>query len=111
MPDPALVAALSKLLAPIPGVVEEKSENHVSFTANKKVFAFTRSGGATGVALKLPRERIAELLARDEITPLVMGKRIMKEWILLTHANPSGYKKDLPLFKEAKAFAERGKKK
>jgi hypothetical protein len=35
----------------------------------------------------------------------------MKEWIVLEHSKPADYKKDLPLFKEAKAFVEAGKKK
>lgn len=103
MPDPELVSAMSKLLAGLPGVTEEKTSVHVSFFTGKKVFAFTRSTG-DGVALKLPKERIARLLERDDIRLLTMGKRTMKEWILLSHPQPSGYKKDLPLFKEAMVF-------
>jgi hypothetical protein len=38
-----------------------------------------------------------------------MGKRTMKEWILLDHAKPSSYKKDLALFKEAITFVLSGK--
>jgi hypothetical protein len=104
MPDPELVTALSKLLATLPGVIEEKTEKHATFLINKKVFAFTRSGDSGGVAIKLPKERIAELLPRKEISPLTMGKRTMKEWILLDHVKSSGYKKDLALFKEAISF-------
>ena len=40
-----------------------------------------------------------------------MGKRTMKEWIVIEHPKPADYKKDLALFKEAKAFVEAGKKK
>ena len=109
MPDADLITALSKLLATLPGVTEEKAETHATFLTGKKVFAFTRSGG--GVALKLSKEKIAELLQRDDITPLTMGKRTMKEWILLDHARPSDYKKDLALFKEAITFVAAGKKK
>lgn len=39
-----------------------------------------------------------------------MGKRTMKEWILLDYAKPSGYKNDLVLFKEAIAFVSSGRK-
>jgi hypothetical protein len=39
-----------------------------------------------------------------------MGKRTMKEWIVIEHPKPADYKKDLPLFKEAKAFVEAEKK-
>ncbi|HMF64195.1 MAG TPA: luciferase family protein [Edaphobacter sp.] len=109
MPDADLVDALSKLLAPLPGVAEERTPTHATFLINKKVFAFTRKGG--GVALKLPRERIDDLLQREDVIPLTMGKRTMKEWVLLNHAKPSDYKKDLVLFKEAIAFVSAGKKK
>jgi hypothetical protein len=110
MADPKLIATLSSLLAPLPDVTEEKTETHATFLIKKKVFAFTRSSGP-GVALKLPKERIAALLERDDITLLTMGKRTMKEWIVIEHSKPADYKKDLPLFKEAKAFVEAGKKK
>lgn len=103
MPDLELVATMSKLLAGLPGVTEEKTSVHVTFCTGNKVFAFTRSTGG-GVALKLPSERISTLLKRGDVRLLTMGKRTMKEWILLSHPQPSGYKKDLPLFKEAMAF-------
>ncbi len=108
MPDAELVTTLSEFLATLPGVIEEKTEEHATFLVNKKIFAFTRKGG--GVAIKLPQEKIAELLHRKEIAPLSMGKRTMKEWILLEHVRLSGYKKDLALFKEAIRFVSAGKK-
>jgi hypothetical protein len=108
MPDADLVAALSKLLATLPGVTAEKTLTHATFLINKKVFAFTRSGDGGGVALKLPKEKIAELLRRKEISPLTMGKRTMKEWVLLDHAKPSSYKNDLLLFQEAITFVAAG---
>jgi hypothetical protein len=108
MPEPELVIALSKLLMPLLGVSEKKTETHATFLVNDKVFAFTRSGGVGGVALKLPKKRIAELLQREEISPLTMGKRTMKEWILLDYARPVSYQKDLALFKEAIVFVSAG---
>jgi hypothetical protein len=110
MSDPDLIAALSKLLATLPGIAEEKTATHATFLTGKKIFAFTRSGGG-GVALKLPKERIAELLQRDDIAPLAMGKRTMKEWILLDRAKPADYRKDLALFKEAITCVAAGKRK
>ena len=109
MADPRLIAALSSLLRPLPDVTEEKTETHATFLIGRKVFAFTRNSGP-GVALKLPNERIAALLQRDNITLLTMGKRTMKEWIVIEHPTPADYKKDLALFKEAMAFVEAGKK-
>jgi hypothetical protein len=110
MADPKLIAALSSILGLLPDVTEEKTETHATFLIKKKVFAFTRSSGP-GVALKLPKERIAALLDRNDITLLSMGKRTMKEWIVIERSKPADYKKDLALFKEAKAFVETGKKK
>ena len=109
MPDPELVSTLSKLVAPLAGVTEVKTEKHVAFLINKKRFAFTRGGGGSGVAIKLPKEKIAEILHRKEISPLTMGKRTMKEWVLIDHSRPSSYAKDLALFKEAMAFVSSGK--
>ena len=110
MADPKLIATLSSLLSSLPGIMEEKTETHATFLIKKKVFAFTRSSGP-GVALKLPKERIAALLRREDITLLTMGKRTMKEWIVIERSKPADYKKDLALFKEAKAFVEAGNKK
>lgn len=36
MPDPELVAALSRLLSPLPGVSVKKTETHASFLVGKK---------------------------------------------------------------------------
>jgi hypothetical protein len=104
MPDPVLVTAISHLLAPLPSITEEKTPTHATYFIGRKIFAFTRSGGGGGVALKLPAERIAELLQREHITILKMGKRTMKEWILLDHPKPTDYMEDLDLFKESIAF-------
>ena len=104
MPDPVLVTAISNLLAPLPSITEERTPTHATYFIGRKIFAFTRSGGGGGVALKLPADRIAELLVRDHITILKMGKRTMKEWVLLDHAKPTDYTDDLDLFKESIAF-------
>jgi len=109
MPDADLVAAVSKLIAALPGVTEVKTPIHATFLTGKKIFAFTRHGG--GMALKLPRERIAELIQLDDFAPLIMGKRTMKEWIFIDHKSPADYKKDLGLFREAITFVTAEKKK
>jgi len=109
MADARLIATLSSLLGPLSDVTEERTETHATFLIRKKVFAFTRSSGP-GVALKLPKEKIAALLQRENITPLTMGKRTMKEWIVIEHPKPAEYKKDLALFKEARAFVDAEKK-
>src|SRR5580698_9042693 len=56
MPDPVLVTAISNLLAPLPSITEEKTPTHATYCIGRKIFAFTRSGGGGGVAIKLPKE-------------------------------------------------------
>jgi hypothetical protein len=111
MPDPVLVTAISNLLAPLPSITEEKTPTHATYFIGRKIFAFTRSGDGGGVAIKLPKERIAELIERDDITILKMGQRTMKEWILLDHAKAADYTEDLDLFKESIAFVAATKRK
>ena len=110
MADPKLIATLSTLLGSLPGVTEKQFPNHTSFFTGKNVFVFT-SRTSDRVILKLPKERIAALLQRDDVVLLTMGKRTMNEWIVIEHSRPADYKKDLVLFKEAKAFVEAGKRK
>ena len=110
MADQELIAALSTLIGSLPGVSERQFPNHTSFFAGRNVFAFT-SRTSNRVVLKLPKERIATLLQLANVTLLTMGKRTMKEWIVIERNKPNDYKKDLALFKEAKAFVEIEKKK
>ena len=110
MADAKLIATLSTLVGTLSGVSEKKFDNHTSFFTGSNVFAFT-SKTANRVVLKLPKERIAALLQRDDIALLTMGKRTMKEWIVIERVKPADYKKDLTLFKEAKAFVETENKK
>ena len=109
MADAKLIATLSSLLSPLPGVEEKQFPNHTSFFTGKNIFVFT-SRTSNRVILKLPKERIASLLQRGDITLLTMGKRTMKEWIVIERSKPADYKKDLALFKDAKAFVEAEKK-
>ena len=104
MSDFELVATISRLLSSLDGVSEKKSGTNASFLAGGKVFAFSRGGGSKGVALELPRERIEYLTQRDDVAMLTMGKRTMKEWILLEPREQAEYKKDLPLFEAAMAY-------
>ena len=88
-------------LAKIPGVVVKRKLTSANFTVRKKVFAFT---SRDGVVLKLPPETVKRLLEAGTASRLVMGKRTMKEWIVIRLKNPSDAKKQLRLFKEAMAF-------
>jgi hypothetical protein len=90
-----------QILRELPGVTVRSRPGHASFHVSKKVFAFTRP---EGVAMKLPKEKIAELAGNRNVSMLVMGKRVMKEWVVVAHKNPGAYKKDLELFKISASF-------
>ena len=105
MADAKLIAILSSLIGSLPGVTDKQFPNHIGFFTGKNVFVFA-SRTSNRVVLKLPKDRIAVLLERDDITLLTMGKRTMKEWIVIERARTADFKKDLALFKEAKSFVE-----
>ena len=93
---------LSAMLGKLPGVVVRKKFNSVNFTVGNKVFAFTKDGG---VVLKLPPETVKALLKARTASLLVMGKRTMKEWVVIRYKNAADAKKHLGLFKEAMDYA------
>jgi len=92
---------LTSLLSKLPGVETLPKLGHVSFMIKKKVFAFTRP---QAVVVKLPAERVAELVESSRAEVLVMGKRTMKEWVVLTYGSAGDVKKDLAVFKESISF-------
>ena len=92
MADAKLIATLSSLLGSLPGVKEKQFPNHTSFFTGKNIFVFT-SRTSNRVILKLPKERIATLLQREDITLLTMGKRTMKEWIVIERTQTRGLQK------------------
>jgi len=96
-----LAAVVSMLLEGLPGVTTQRKFHNTSFLVKKKVFAFTRPDGAV---LKLPEVKIRELMDTSPAAPLVMGRRVMREWVVLRHDDPGAYRKDKKLFLEAMAF-------
>jgi hypothetical protein len=109
MADAKLIATLSSLLGSLPGVKEKQFPNHTSFFTGKSIFVFT-SRTSNRVILKLPKERIATLLQRDDITLLTMGKRTMKEWIVIEHTKPADYKKTSPSSRKPKPSSKQKRK-
>ena len=104
-PGADLAAVVSMLLEGLPGVTTQRKFHNTTFLVKKKVFAFTRPDGAV---LKLPEVKIRELMDTRPATPLVMGRRVMREWVVLRHDlrhdDPGAYRKDKKLFLEAMAF-------
>lgn len=101
MADQQLATMLASMLAGIPQVHIGTHLHHANFLVGDKVFAFIQGDG---VALKLPKAKIQALVEAAYAAPLVMGKRTMKEWAVITHAEPAAYEQDETLFKEAIAF-------
>jgi hypothetical protein len=83
----------------ISGSVVGVDFGHGCLMVDNKIFAFTRSDESA--ALKLPEARIAELIVDGEMQHLTMGKRTMREWIVVPNIIVPG---NLPLLLEAKAY-------
>jgi hypothetical protein len=67
-----------------------------------KVFAFQAQDG---LVLKLPAARVQELVRKREARAVVMGKRAMKEWVVV--GLPRGLRAEIELLREAMAFVVR----
>lgn len=96
-----LAATLASMLEPLPQVQFGTHLHHTNFLVSNKVFAFLQGDG---VALKLPKETVQQLVVTNYAAPLVMGKRVMKEWVIIKHERPEAYQQDEALFKEAIRF-------
>jgi hypothetical protein len=83
----------------ISGSIAGLDRGHGCLMIDKRIFAFTRPDESA--ALKLPEVRIAELIADGEIRHLIMGKRTMREWVVIPNIAAPG---NLSLLLEAKAY-------
>ena len=102
MPDATpLARVITELAAELPGCTLTNSAKHQSLMVGKKVFAYTRGDD---IVLKLPAQQIERLLQTMDASMLVMGKRAMKEWVVIRHEDPQAFRDDLALFEQAKAF-------
>jgi len=72
---------------------------HGCLMVGNRIFAFTRPDESA--ALKLPEDRIAELIADGEIRQLIMGERVMREWIVVPNIAAPG---NLKLLFEARDY-------
>jgi len=83
----------------ISGTTAAIERGHGCLMVNNRIFAFTRPDESG--ALKLPEARITELVADGEIRHLTMGKRTMREWVVIPDIASPG---NLPLLLEARAY-------
>lgn len=100
--DIDLGAVLTSMLAALPRVVVKRRPNSTSFRVGRKVFAFTTKRGAA--ILKLPVETVEALVKNNTAARVVMGRRVMKEWVVIQYESPTDSRKHLRLFREALAF-------
>ena len=88
---------LANALLGEPGVVEGTMFGMDCLKVGGRVFAGSWRGG---VVVKVPRERVAELVAAGDGAPFDPGMgRVMREWVLV--ADPGAWE---PLAREAHAF-------
>jgi len=67
-----------------PGVTLERAFSRISLMVGGKLFA---SAGHGGLLIKVPAERVAELIANGEGQPFrTGGNRVMREWVVVTPA-------------------------
>lgn len=102
--DDAACEAFWQLAAPLldeDGVVQGTIMNFPCLRQGKEFFAMPHHETGDAV-LKLPRERVAELVAEDVGRPFGPGKKVFKEWVLVPRAHEGRW---LALLHEARAFA------
>ena len=100
--QPAINDVLDAMLLPVSIVTPGKMFGLPAYFIGRKLFACVYEDS---VGLKLPADRAAALIGQAGITPFVpMGRRQMKAWVKLSHAHPSDFRADMPLFEEAIAF-------
>lgn len=98
-------ATLTSMLSKIPGVIATTKKNSASFKTGKKVFAFTKGDG---IVLKLPPETVTRLVSKQKAVRLVMGKRTMKEWVVISCRSLQDCEKYVAFFKEAISYVSEG---
>lgn len=89
----------------MPGIGVQEKFGNLSFSVGGKVFGFTR--GDDAVVLKLPAARVLELMEERGAARLVMGKRVMREWVvvkLVPGRGARGWRGELKLVREAVGF-------
>jgi hypothetical protein len=105
MGEKELTEALTAMVGGIAGVKVKARGSRANYSVGEKekMFAYTQKDG---VVLKLPGERVRQLEETRGASALVMGKKTMKEWVVMPYGDAAELRKDLKLVKEAMKFAE-----
>ena len=100
---PEAKALLDKMLLRIPGVQSAKAFGYPAYKINGKVFAFV---GKTGIGVKLPEERVRELVAAGgAMLPFEPAEGIAwREWVSVEVSDVALYRNYERLFEESIQF-------
>jgi predicted DNA-binding protein (MmcQ/YjbR family) len=100
---PEAKAFLDKMLLHIPGVQGSKAFGYPAYKINGKVFAFV---GKNGIAVKLPQERVRELVAQGgAMRPFEPAEGIVwREWVSVQLKDPALYRNYERLLEESIQF-------
>lgn len=94
---------LDKLLIDMPGVSVGKAFGYPAYKVNRKVFCFV---GGAGIAVKLPVERVSELIEAEDTMSAFEPRTgsVWKEWVSIDRTDAEDYRADVALFEEAIGF-------
>jgi hypothetical protein len=100
--NPHIKDMLDSLLIGMPGVKASKAFGYPAYKVNGRIFAFV---GGPGIAIKLPKPRVQELVAAHaEMKPFEVAEGIVwREWLSIDR-EPADYARDMELFEESVQF-------
>jgi len=96
--NPKHKEVLDTFLLDIELVKSGKMYGHPAYYVGSKLFA---SLYMDGVCVKIPEQRVKELLKKDGFAPFQPMGRKMREWVLIVHENSDDYLKDKAIFQES----------
>lgn len=95
---------LDSFLLKNPLVVPGKMYGHPAYYVGGKLFA---SLYMDGVCVKVPEEKVKELLQIEGIIPFEPMGRRMREWVLIIRKKSEEYRKDQEIFNTSIAFVSK----
>ncbi|MBK8029960.1 MAG: MmcQ/YjbR family DNA-binding protein [Chloroflexi bacterium] len=95
-------AALDRILGVIPGVKISKAFGYPAYKIGGRIFCWV---GQNGVTIKLPRERVDELVGSNGMHPFgPTATTVWREWLAIDREQSDDYRHDLELFEESISF-------
>ncbi|MBC7815084.1 MAG: hypothetical protein H7175_28260, partial [Burkholderiales bacterium] len=98
-------AVVDDIVLDIPGVRGGKAFGYPAYKINGRVFAFV----GDGVALKLPKSQVKEMIAKGKPFGPFEANGIWQEWLHIELEEPTDYHEHTELFEESIGYvAEKG---